>query len=154
MRKILTYVFVLLSIITITACSSDDDNNSNNDLLIGDWNIVELGYTYQIGTENEQEVTYDTTLCSYNPIAEFNSSGSAKMSSISINGNENEILVCEYLGEFNGNWEKLNNNNYSITFNGETLNVEVVFSNNNNIATLTYTYEEINEEDRLVLSRQ
>ena len=150
MIKNLFYALAFFISISFLACSDDDDNSSSssnsNDPLVGEWDVVEVSFTYEdTETGDIIEESFDATICDPNPTAKFNSDGSATLSSIGFDVDIDENVTCENYGIVNGTWERAGENNYPITFEEETLEIETIFSNNNNTVILRYTEEDEGE---------
>lgn len=158
MKKNLFYPLALFALLlTIISCNSDDDNNSSNDPIIGNWDVIELGYSYEdVVTGDTGEEVFEGTICNPNPTMTFSANGNATLTDMSFDVDTEDNTTCEVLGTLNGDWIELNNNIYAITFKGETLEMTAVFSNNDNKVTITAQEQDEDEinETFLTLERQ
>ena len=157
MKNLWQFAMLCLVAISFVACSDDDDNGSSSAeaTLVGNWTIEEISYSYEIpGSDDPVEESYNTAdLCNPTPTASFQANGDATMSDVTVDVDENDNAICEDSGEMlEGEWEELENNMYSITLGGDTIEGEVMFSNNNN--TMTFTQMDEGFEAQMTFDRE
>ena len=123
MKKIL---YLLLTVLFISSCSSNSEFDSSIDPIIGSWRLKSISSD---GIEESDECTRKTKL------------------KILENGTSNAVYY-DYEGvndcqanPVSGIWENVGNSNYEFTSQYENPTHKIIFTNNNNIFTYSDTEE-------------
>ena len=120
MKKI---VFLLITIVSLSSCSSNDDDTSSLNIIIGTWQLKSQ-------TENGEE---RTTNCSKKSTLTFLENGNGSQISYDESYDENGNAICENDNNGTFTWENTNATTYNISENGNSSTLELTFSQNNTI---------------------
>lgn len=115
--KLLAFLFLTLS---LSSCSKDDDGGTNANTIVGLWKIDSIVFDGEI--EELDNCESQNTL-------EFSNDGTYTSTGYDDFNPQNQCEVYEVL---EGTWEFVSGNDYKITGEGETTNIEIIFSDNNN----------------------
>ncbi|MFT7900430.1 lipocalin family protein [Tenacibaculum ascidiaceicola] len=118
MKKILVLTIAMFSLL---ACSSDDENNL--DPIVGTW--------YKFSEEG-----IEVSECEKKTSVTFNENGT--FNSTSYESIEDKCVIED---EFSATWTNKGNGIYSRIYNGESSDVSITFSDNDNTMTSVYTEE-------------
>ncbi|MGO1584815.1 lipocalin family protein [Mesonia sp.] len=115
--KLLAFLFLTLS---LSSCNTDDDGGTNANTIVGLWKVDSIVFDGEIkeldGCESKNTI-------------KFSSDETYTSTSYSDFYPQNQ---CEVDDIFTGTWEFISGNNYRIFEDGETTNIEIIFSDNNN----------------------
>ena len=140
--KNLYILFTSIFLIFFISCSDDDSSGSTNeDDIVGKWEITEFKVVGTTETDNGTEVQETSTTlenCDPTPTWEFFSNGDFERREFEIiDIDDGSCSVGELVTT--DNWERIDNNTIQINedSNGETLELEVSFIENNQVELFT-----------------
>jgi hypothetical protein len=115
MKKI---ILLLITIISLSSCSSNDDDTASLNAIIGNWQLQSI-------TENGEERSND---CSRKSTVTFLENGNGSNISYDENYDGNGNATCE--NDFNGTftWENLTGSVYKVIEDGDITEVQITFS--------------------------
>ena len=115
MKKI---ILLLITIVSLSSCSSNDDDNPSLNTIIGNWQLKSV-------TENGEESSND---CSRKNTVTFLENGNGSNISYDENYDGNGNATCE--NDFNGTftWENLTGSVYKVNEDGDITEVQITFS--------------------------
>jgi len=148
MKAYLKLVVVLFIGVFTVSCDSDDDGNAPApDPIVGTWRIVEVSQTVEENGTVVLDETFSTDACGDPIFFTFVNGGQLTITEFELDFdfdfNGNVSLSCDvYDNDLNGGWELLSGNTYSINVDGETDQVTIIFSNNNNTFDISFVFTE------------
>ncbi|MFD0965111.1 lipocalin-like domain-containing protein [Pseudofulvibacter geojedonensis] len=140
MKKGIFTLFVATA--TLLSCSSDDSSGSSQDPIIGNWRLTAQSVdgtplnASELGCDLEEDLI-------------FSSNGEYTSENLVESGND---CVLDELTS--GTWSRISSGVYAITNSGETNQVTLSFSNNNNTFTVTETYTDPAQTEVSTYARQ
>ena len=156
MKKMRLFIALIVVSVFAISCDSDDDNNTNQPI-VGTWEITNVDvferYIFN-GEEEIYEESFTTQNCDPTPFLRFSAGGELTVSDFEIDFDdivENEVF-CFVDGQLNGTWAFVSNNRYLLVVDGEGIQVEINFLNNNN--TLQLIADDSDEDEEFILTYQ
>lgn len=115
--KLLAFLFLTLS---LSSCNKDDDGGSDVNTIVGLWNFDSIAFDGEIEELDN---------CETQNTIKFSNDGTYTTTSYNDFNSQDQCIISEV---FQGTWEFISGNDYRITGDGETNNIEILFSDNNN----------------------
>ncbi|MDH3322268.1 MAG: lipocalin family protein [Flavobacteriaceae bacterium] len=118
MKKILLFLLIIASAVSISSCS-DDDDSPDNDSIVGQWHLSQI-------LLNGIPLPLELAPCELQGVLEFKSNGTFTIETFE----ENELGECVLDEIETGTWVNKGDNVYAITIDGETEEATVTFEGN------------------------
>tara|TARA_B110000259_G_scaffold176740_1_gene213182 strand:+ start:130 stop:561 length:432 start_codon:yes stop_codon:yes gene_type:complete len=115
MKKI---ILLLITIVSLSSCSSNDDDNPSLNTIIGNWQLKSM-------TENGEERSND---CSRKSTVTFLENGNGSNISYDENYDGNGNATCENAVNGTFTWENLTGSIYKVIEDGDITEVQITFS--------------------------
>ncbi len=115
MKKI---IFLLITILSLSSCSSNDDDASSLNIIIGTWQLKSM-------TENDEERSND---CSRKSTVTFLENGNGSNISYDENYDGNGNATCENAVNGTFTWENSTGSIYKVIEDGDITEVQITFS--------------------------
>jgi hypothetical protein len=115
MKKI---ILLLITIVSLSSCSSNDDDNPSLNAIIGNWQLKSM-------TENGEERSND---CSRKSTVTFLENGNGSNISYDENYDGNGNATCENQDNGTFTWENLTGSIYKVIEDGDITEVQITFS--------------------------
>jgi hypothetical protein len=115
MKKI---ILLLITIVSLSSCSSNDDDNPSLNAIIGNWQLKSM-------TENGEERSND---CSRKSTVTFLENGNGSNISYDENYDGNGNATCENAVNGTFTWENLTGSIYKVIEDGDITEVQITFS--------------------------
>mgnify|MGYP006290419481 CR=1 FL=1 len=154
MKKYLNLLIVLFIGVSLSSCDNDDDggNTPAADPVVGTWQITQVNQTVEENGSVVFDETFSTDACNSDIFFTFVNGGQLTLTEFELDFdfdfNGNVSLDCQvYNNDLNGGWSLITGNTYSINVDGETNQVTITFSNNNNAFDLSFSFTETVDGD-------
>ena len=115
MKKI---IFLLITIVSLSSCSSNDDDTAFLNAIIGNWQLKSM-------TENDEERSND---CSRKSTVTFLENGNGSNISYDENYDGNGNVVCKNQDNGTFTWQKSTGSIYKIIEDGDITETQITFS--------------------------